>query len=47
MYLSKLSITVSGKFRLYIRLKIFTLTLPEPDSGELEWKDESHEGEEG
>jgi hypothetical protein len=29
------SIAVSGKIRLCIGLKIFTLTLPGPDSGDL------------
>jgi hypothetical protein len=33
-YLSKTSIGVSGKIRLKTRQKIFTLTLPEHDSGD-------------
>jgi hypothetical protein len=37
-YLSKTSIGVSGKKRLATRPKIFTLTLPEHDSGDS-WKD--------
>jgi hypothetical protein len=46
IYLSKMSIAVSGKMRLWTRLKIFTLTLPEHDSGDS-WKDYNDEGEEG
>jgi hypothetical protein len=38
IYLSQTPIGVSGKKRLATRAKIFTLTMPGPDSGDS-WKD--------